>query len=97
MLNWTAPEGQPTLGVNCGHASTCVSMDHAWCHQSLRPRRYEVVPTPLTRLRWWRVVLDEAQMVESSTAKATEMALKLDTVHRWGRGSCVGEGGASCG
>ncbi|GLI64470.1 hypothetical protein VaNZ11_007743 [Volvox africanus] len=46
-------------------------------------KRYEVVPTPLTRLRWWRVVLDEAQMVESSTAKATEMALKLDTVHRW--------------
>ncbi|EFJ51898.1 hypothetical protein VOLCADRAFT_87560 [Volvox carteri f. nagariensis] len=46
-------------------------------------KRYEVVPTPLTRLRWWRVVLDEAQMVESSTAKAAEMALKLDTVHRW--------------
>ncbi|KAG2482055.1 hypothetical protein HYH03_018991 [Edaphochlamys debaryana] len=48
-----------------------------------RGKRYEVVPTPLTRLRWWRVVLDEAQMVESSTAKAAEMALKLDTVHRW--------------
>ncbi|GIL90673.1 hypothetical protein Vretifemale_18375 [Volvox reticuliferus] len=46
-------------------------------------KRYAVVPTPLTRLRWWRVVLDEAQMVENSTAKATEMALKLDTVHRW--------------
>lgn len=46
--------------------------------------RYEVVPTPLTRLRWWRVVLDEAQMVESSTAKAAEMALKLSTVHRSG-------------
>ena len=41
-----------------------------------------MLPTPLTRLVWWRVVLDEAQLVESSTAKATEMALKLDTVHR---------------
>ena len=41
------------------------------------------MPTPLTRLRWWRVCLDEAQMVESSTAKAAEMALKLHTVHRW--------------
>lgn len=45
--------------------------------------RYEIVPTPLTRLTWWRVVLDEAQMVESSTAKATEMALQLATVHRY--------------
>ncbi|GFR42969.1 hypothetical protein Agub_g3967, partial [Astrephomene gubernaculifera] len=48
-----------------------------------RGKRYEVVPTPLTRLRWWRVVLDEAQMVESGAARAAEMALKLHTVHRW--------------
>ncbi|GAQ81004.1 hypothetical protein KFL_000680200 [Klebsormidium nitens] len=46
-------------------------------------KRYQVVPTPLTRLTWWRVCLDEAQMVESSTAKATEMALKLRAVNRW--------------
>ena len=49
---------------------------HAWLG-------LQVMPTPLTRLRWWRVCLDEAQMVESSTAKAAEMALKLQTVHRW--------------
>ncbi|GAB4820920.1 hypothetical protein N2152v2_007966 [Parachlorella kessleri] len=52
--------------------------------KALRHRKkYEVIPTPLTRLRWWRVCLDEAQMVESTTAKAAEMALKLQTVHRW--------------
>ncbi|GAX82125.1 hypothetical protein CEUSTIGMA_g9553.t1 [Chlamydomonas eustigma] len=48
-----------------------------------RSKKYEVLPTPLTRLKWWRVVLDEAQMVESGTAAAAKMALKLSTVHRW--------------
>ena len=33
--------------------------------------------------RWWRVCLDEAQMVESTTAKAAEMALRLHAVHRY--------------
>ena len=46
-------------------------------------RRYEPLPTPLTRLRWWRVVLDEAQEVESSTAKAAEMARLIPGVNRW--------------
>ncbi|KAL0055911.1 hypothetical protein WJX82_005648 [Trebouxia sp. C0006] len=46
-------------------------------------KRYEVIPTPLTRLCWWRVCLDEAQMVESSTAKAAEMASKLAAHHHW--------------
>lgn len=48
-----------------------------------RRRRYEIIPTPLTRLRFWRVAIDEAQLVESSTAKAAAMACKLDTEHRW--------------
>eukprot|EP00983_Pelagomonas_calceolata_P058236 1145401-Pelagomonas_calceolata.AAC.22 len=30
--------------------------------QPANNRGYEVVPTPLTRLKWWRVVLDEAQV-----------------------------------
>jgi E3 ubiquitin-protein ligase SHPRH len=46
-------------------------------------KRYRVIPTPLTRLKWWRVCLDEAQMVESVTARATEMALSLRAFHRW--------------
>ena len=48
-----------------------------------RRRKYEIMPTPLTRLRFWRVAIDEAQIVESSTAKAAAMALKLHTEHRW--------------
>lgn len=46
-------------------------------------KRYSVIPTPLTRLTWWRVVLDEAQMVESSTAAAAAMARMVPAVHRW--------------
>ncbi|XP_056169116.1 uncharacterized protein LOC115679829 isoform X2 [Syzygium oleosum] len=46
-------------------------------------KRYPVIPTPLTRIFWWRLCLDEAQMVESNTAAATEMALRLHSKHRW--------------
>ncbi|CAM8967753.1 unnamed protein product [Rhodiola kirilowii] len=46
-------------------------------------KRYPVVPTMLTRVYWWRICLDEAQMVESSTGHATEMALRLHGKHRW--------------
>jgi hypothetical protein len=46
-------------------------------------KRYKVVPSPLTSLHWWRIALDEAQMVETSTADAARMALLLPAHHRW--------------
>lgn len=49
---------------------------------SRHARKYPVLPTPLTRLTWWRVILDEAQMVESAS-KAAEMAASLRMVNRW--------------
>ncbi|KAG9336207.1 hypothetical protein JZ751_002554 [Albula glossodonta] len=33
-------------------------------------KRYMAVPSPLVAVEWWRVCLDEAQMVECTTAKA---------------------------
>lgn len=52
--------------------------------RSLRyEKRYQIVPTPLTSVNFWRIVVDEAQMVESSTAKATEMVRKIAAVHLW--------------
>lgn len=52
--------------------------------KSLRyQKRYQIIPTPLTSVRFWRVAVDEAQMVESSTAKATEMAMKIHAFNRW--------------
>ncbi|XP_057442384.1 uncharacterized protein LOC130734094 isoform X2 [Lotus japonicus] len=46
-------------------------------------KRYPVIPTLLTRIYWWRVCLDEAQMVESNATAATEMALRLHSKHHW--------------
>ncbi|KAL6785091.1 hypothetical protein ACKKBG_A02395 [Auxenochlorella protothecoides x Auxenochlorella symbiontica] len=46
-------------------------------------KKYEVLKTPLTRLHWWRVVLDEAQMVEGAASRAAELARSLSATHRW--------------
>ena len=51
------------------------------------------VLSPLLSLKWWRLVIDEAQMVESGTAKAAAMALKLSAVNRWAvSGTPMGRG-----
>ncbi len=42
----------------------------------------QAAPTPLTRLKWWRVVMDEAQMVERPS-HAAAMARQLEATHRW--------------
>uniref|UniRef100_A0A182WJB3 RING-type domain-containing protein n=1 Tax=Anopheles minimus TaxID=112268 RepID=A0A182WJB3_9DIPT len=48
-----------------------------------REKRFLVPATPLTMIRWWRVCLDEAQMVESVNNNATKMVKALPAVHRW--------------
>jgi E3 ubiquitin-protein ligase SHPRH len=48
-----------------------------------RVRRYPIFPTPLVRLTWWRVVIDEAQMIEGGGSKAAQMANHLAMVNRW--------------
>jgi E3 ubiquitin-protein ligase SHPRH len=46
-------------------------------------KRYRVLPSPLTGIKWFRVCLDEAQKVETPTATSAKMALKLAAHHRW--------------
>lgn len=66
-----------------------MDLNHHWADTENNSRklrsakRYLVWPTPLTRVKWWRVCFDEVQMVENSAAKATEMARNLDAIHRW--------------
>jgi SNF2-related domain len=41
------------------------------------------MPSPLTCIEWWRICLDEAQMIESTLTKTAQMALRLAAVNRW--------------
>ena len=47
------------------------------------PKRYMAMPSPITSIQWWRICLDEAQMIESTRAKTAEMALRLSGVNKW--------------
>ncbi|XP_053963813.1 E3 ubiquitin-protein ligase SHPRH isoform X1 [Anastrepha ludens] len=39
--------------------------------------------SPLLMVQWWRVCLDEAQMVESNTSKVAALVRQLPAVNRW--------------
>lgn len=60
---------------------------------SRKRKRYRVLPSPLLSIKWWRIVLDEAQRVETPTAASARMALKLVSHHKWCvSGTPVGKG-----
>jgi len=47
------------------------------------PKRFLTIPSPLPSILWWRVCLDEAQMVEGISSRMSSMALKLQAEHYW--------------
>ncbi|XP_076304854.1 E3 ubiquitin-protein ligase SHPRH [Tachypleus tridentatus] len=47
------------------------------------PKRYMAIPSPIIAVQWWRICLDEAQMVECATTKTAEMAQRLTAINRW--------------
>lgn len=52
--------------------------------RSLRhQKRYEKRLSPLTQIYWWRVVLDEAQMVESGVSNAAKVARLIPREMAW--------------
>ena len=46
-------------------------------------KRYERRVSPLTRMLWWRVVLDEAQMIEGGVNNAAKVATLIPREHAW--------------
>ncbi|KAJ9503574.1 hypothetical protein LTR96_002572 [Exophiala xenobiotica] len=48
-----------------------------------RRQRFEPPKSPLTQISWWRVCLDEAQMVESGVSSAATVARLIPRVNAW--------------
>lgn len=52
--------------------------------RNLRGRpRAEPPKSPLTQISWWRVCLDEAQMVESGVSSAAQVAMRIPRENGW--------------
>jgi E3 ubiquitin-protein ligase SHPRH len=48
-----------------------------------REKRFEPRKTPLVRISWWRVCLDEAQMIESGVSNAAKVARLIPRQNSW--------------
>ncbi|XP_057665468.1 E3 ubiquitin-protein ligase SHPRH isoform X2 [Diorhabda carinulata] len=48
-----------------------------------KARKYLTPGSPLTRLKWWRLCLDEAQTVETPGRMVSAMARKIEAFYRW--------------
>lgn len=68
-----------TLRAEIYFAQSAQSQRHNFRHKAVYMR--PVSPLPL--IEWWRVCLDEAQMVETTTTKSAIMVRSLPAVHRW--------------
>jgi SNF2 family DNA or RNA helicase len=82
-----------TLRADLGHSDGNPFLTADGASNLRKRKRYRVVPSPLTSIHWWRVCLDEAQRVESTTVLSAQMALKLQCEYRWGiTGTPIGRG-----
>lgn len=56
---------------------------NSWKGSFRHEKKYIQLVSPLNYIHWWRVCLDEAQLVESAISQACKMVKILPTVHRW--------------
>ncbi|GFR52444.1 hypothetical protein Agub_g15018, partial [Astrephomene gubernaculifera] len=57
-------------------------------------KKYAVPESPLMQVRWYRLVLDEAQMAGHSMSHVAVMAARMEAEHRWCvTGTPIGPGG----
>jgi hypothetical protein len=69
-----------SVGVFALHAGLSVG---SGARKLRHAKKYRVVPTPLLQVHWYRVLLDEAQLIDAPVAKAALMAQRLWGVNRW--------------
>lgn len=53
--------------------------------KTLRQKKiFDYPPCPLVSIKWWRVVLDEVQLVENRSNRCSKMVMNLPANYRWG-------------
>ena len=57
-------------------------------------RKYDRLESPLIKIRWWRVCLDEAQMIEHAVTLTAQVARNIPRINAWAvTGTPVGRNG----
>ncbi|KAK2590922.1 hypothetical protein QQS21_011383 [Conoideocrella luteorostrata] len=87
-------EEKTIISELCGYdvVITTYSVLSAELHFALEPpqrsRRYERayhrITSPLVKISWWRLCLDEAQMIENGYSQAASVARVLPRINAWG-------------
>lgn len=86
--NWISPIDLAAYDVILADYETMISemkfVNASQVHRVQRaPPRYIKPTSPLLKVDWWRVCLDEAQMVQSGVTIAARLVGQLTTTHRW--------------
>lgn len=56
---------------------------HSFQKRNLRnPPKYCIGGSPIVNMKWWRMCLDEAQVIENKVI-VSEMARRINAEHRW--------------